>query len=90
MAVSGLSYEIPAKIAMLKKMGGDAVGMSTVREVIVARQMGIECLGISVITNLAASLAKTPLDHQEVLNIGTQVYQTVSRLIISFCRALPR
>ena len=89
-AVSGPSYETPAEIAMLKKMGGDAVGMSTVPEVIVARQLGIECLGISVITNLAAGLAKAPLDHQEVLNIGTQVHQTVSRLIIVFCRALSK
>jgi purine-nucleoside phosphorylase len=66
-AVAGPSYETPAEIRMLRAMGADLVGMSTVLEVIAARQMELENLVISVVSNHAAGIAGRPLDHQEVL-----------------------
>jgi purine-nucleoside phosphorylase len=67
-AHSGPSYETPAEIRLFRRLGGDAIGMSTVPEIIVARQMGLECLAISMITNMAAGLTKKPLSHAEVLS----------------------
>jgi purine-nucleoside phosphorylase len=72
-AVSGPSYETPAEIRMARTLGADAVGMSTVPEVIAARHMGLRVLGISCITNMAAGVIKKPLDHREVLEIGEKV-----------------
>lgn len=66
---SGPSYETPAEVRMLEKVGGDAVGMSTVPEVIVARHAGMNVIGISCITNMAAGILDQPLSHEEV--IGT-------------------
>ncbi len=66
----GPSYETPAEIAMLRTMGADLVGMSTVLEVIAARHMGMRCLGISLATNLAAGVADSELNHEEVLEFG--------------------
>ena len=66
----GPSYETPAEIRMLQRFGVDAVGMSTVPEVIVARARGMRCLGFSTITNLAAGISSTVLSHQEVLEVG--------------------
>jgi purine-nucleoside phosphorylase len=63
----GPSYETPAEVRMLERLGADAVGMSTVPEVIVARALGMRVLGISCITNLACGLALTPPSHEEVL-----------------------
>lgn len=62
----GPSYETPAEIAMMRTLGADAVGMSTVHEVIALRHMGVRCGAMSCITNLAAGLSPTPLDHAEV------------------------
>ena len=69
-AVHGPSYETPAEIRFLRTIGADAVGMSTVPEAIVARHMGMEVLGLSCITNLAAGVLPEPLDHDEVMEIG--------------------
>jgi purine-nucleoside phosphorylase len=69
----GPSYETPAEIRYLRSIGADAVGMSTVPEAIVARQMGMEVLGISCITNMAAGVLPQPLDHREVLETAHRV-----------------
>jgi purine-nucleoside phosphorylase len=72
-AFTGPSYETPAEIRMARALGADAVGMSTVPEVIAARHMGMRVLGISCITNMAAGVIKKKLDHKEVLEIGERV-----------------
>ncbi|HNV02621.1 MAG TPA: purine-nucleoside phosphorylase [Vicinamibacterales bacterium] len=69
----GPSYETPAEIRYLRSIGGDAVGMSTVAEAIAARHMGVEVLGISCITNMAAGVLPAPLDHSEVMATGQRV-----------------
>jgi len=89
-AVTGPSYETPAEIRMLKRLGADAVGMSTVPEVIVARHLGIECLGISIITNLAAGISKKSLSHAEVLEVGDKVKPRLTQLLCEICCQLNR
>ncbi|WP_439647785.1 purine-nucleoside phosphorylase [Collibacillus ludicampi] len=71
--LTGPSYETPAEIRMLRLLGGDAVGMSTVPEVIVANHMGIRVLGISCIANKAAGILDTPLSHDEVIEITKRI-----------------
>src|SRR5215510_13451864 len=73
MALQGPNYETPAEIRMMRKLGADAVGMSTVPEAIVARQMEMQTLGISLITNPAAGIENEPLEHDQVMQIGEQV-----------------
>jgi purine-nucleoside phosphorylase len=72
-AVHGPSFETPAEIRYLRTIGADAVGMSTVPEAIVARHMGLEVLGISCITNMAAGVLPQPLNHEEVMETGARV-----------------
>ena len=68
--MNGPSYETPAEIRMARSLGADAVGMSTVPEVIAAAQMGVPVAGISCITNLAAGISQHPLTHQEVVEVA--------------------
>ncbi len=77
----GPSYETPAEIRMLERLGADAVGMSTVVEVIAARARGLRCLGFSVVTNLAAGISPKKLDHSEVMEIASRVTGELGTLI---------
>jgi len=87
LAVSGPSFETPAEIRAFRTLGATLVGMSTVPETIVARHMGLEVLGISCVTNLAAGLGATQLSHQEVFEAGKQVEHRLAGL---FKRLLPQ
>lgn len=78
---SGPSYETKAEIAAFRMLGGDAVGMSTVPEVIVANQCGMEVLGISCITNMATGMQKRKLTHSEVIEVANQAGEKLSRLL---------
>jgi purine-nucleoside phosphorylase len=77
----GPSYETPAEIRMLDRLGADAVGMSTVMEVIAARARGLRCLGFSVVTNAAAGISPKKLDHTEVMETANRVTGELGALI---------
>lgn len=77
----GPHYETPAEVRMAKVLGGDLVGMSTSLEAIAARQSGMDVLGISLVTNPAAGISKTPLNHEEVLEAGKAAAERCGRLL---------
>jgi purine-nucleoside phosphorylase len=89
-ALSGPSYETPAEIHLLRNLGADAVGMSTVPEAIVARHMGLEVLGISCITNMAAGISDEPINHEEVMATGDRVRETFTELLRRVIGAINR
>lgn len=80
----GPSYETPAEVRMLRWMGADAVGMSTIPEVLTARAIGMRVAGVSCITNHAAGMTGHPLSHDEVLAIANQVKESFERLVRGF------
>ncbi len=84
-AVSGPSYETPAEIRAFAMLGADAIGMSTVPEVIVARQLDLGVSGLSCITNAAAGLTKSVISHGEVLEQSRQASDRATRLLKRFC-----
>jgi len=77
----GPHYETPAEVQMAKAIGGHIVGMSTALEAIAAREAGMEILGLSLITNLAAGISPHPLSHQEVIDAGRAAEPVISRLL---------
>lgn len=81
LAVLGPSYETPAEIRAFRALGADLVGMSTVHEVIVARHMGIEVLGLSLVTNMAAGVLDEAINHEEVMATGRRVERQFTSLL---------
>lgn len=82
--VLGPSYETPAEVRMLRALGADMVGMSTVPEAIAARHMGVPVAGLSVVTNLAAGLSRRPLSHEEVAQTGERVKDRLATVLRAF------
>lgn len=80
----GPNYETKAEIKAFRMLGGDAVGMSTVPEVILARHANMRVLGVSLITNMSTGITNNKLSHEEVLEVGKQSVQRVSKLLIKF------
>src|SRR5205823_9051777 len=87
-ALLGPSYETPAEVRMLERLGADAVGMSTVPEVLVARSRGMRCLGFSIITNPGAGISGEALSHEEVLAVSERVARQLSVLLKGVLRRM--
>jgi purine-nucleoside phosphorylase len=81
-ALTGPNYETPAEIRMFRLLGADAVGMSTVPEAIAARHQGMNVIGISCITNLAAGVSDDPINHEEVMETGEKVAEIFKELLV--------
>jgi len=88
-SMRGPQYETPAEVRMLRAFGIDAVGMSTVPEVIAAQHMGMRVVGVSCITNAAAGVSPSPLSHEEVISVGAKSGAFLARLIYRFLDVLP-
>ena len=86
--LSGPSYETPAEVRMVRAIGGDATGMSTAVEAIAANHMGMQICGISCITNMAAGIQTTPLDHAEVQETADRVAATFSKIVTASILAI--
>ncbi|HEX5761026.1 MAG TPA: purine-nucleoside phosphorylase [Thermoanaerobaculia bacterium] len=84
--VAGPCYETPAEVRMLRALGGDVTGMSTVLEVIAARQMGMRVLVLSLVSNPAAGVQETPLDHEEVLAAAAHAHDAIRHLLTALLR----
>lgn len=89
-AVAGPSYETPAEVRMLRALGADLVGMSTALEVIAARHLGMRCMAVSVVTNLALGVAGTATDHAEVLAAGETAAGQLESLLSDLLQSLER
>jgi len=89
-AVPGPSYETPAEIRAFAKLGADAVGMSTVPEVIVAKHQGMKVLGISCISNMASGILPQPLSHEDVIRTSRQVQNRLTSLVRGVLKELRR
>jgi len=90
LAVLGPSYETPAEIRAFRTLGADLVGMSTVHEVIIARHMGLEVLGLSVVTNMAAGVLDEPINHEEVMEIGRRIEGQFTNLLTALVPQLAK
>ena len=86
--VPGPSYETPAEIRMLDRLGADAVAMSIIPEVIAARSLGMRVAGISCITNPAAGLGCQPLDHRDVVQVAARIADSLAALVAGLARGL--
>ena len=84
----GPQYETPAEVRMAGIIGADLVGMSTALEAIAAREAGMEILGISLVTNLAAGMTGEPLNHEEVLEAGKAAAERMGRLLAQVVASL--
>jgi purine-nucleoside phosphorylase len=84
----GPAFETPAEIRMIRILGGDLVGMSTVPEVLAARHMGLRCLTISCVTNMAAGILPEPIDAEHVLRVGTQAQDRLTALLAEILPAI--
>jgi len=89
-ALQGPAYETAAEVRMLRALGADVVGMSTVPEVIVARARGMRCLAISMVSNKGTGLSATPLSHAEVVAVGLEAGRQVGAILEGVLRRLPR
>ncbi len=84
----GPSYETKAEIRAFKILGGDAVGMSTVPEVIIARHASMRVLGLSIITNMSTGISKNKLSHEEVLETSKKTVKKLSKLLVEFIQKI--
>ncbi len=88
-AVHGPAFETPAEIRMLRAMGADAVGMSTVPEVIAARALGLRCVAVSCLTNYAAGVVDDPVRHEDALNVAAGAQAGLRRLVARSVQRFP-